>query len=396
MNDSATNQNQTGFYQDSTNQPTSAQGSDNTSSTSAPMTSQVDQSTAGDSVQDYQPPVQSAQSPAQPSQADPIGVTTVSQPEVTETAETTVPVSEGENSPAAIPATEPAVKQVTEPQGESQQPQMQPTPAVANETTSADVQQQITPADGVPKTSPEEVVRKLAERIKAYQANQANQADQAVVGSNQPSSDNPTAPAGAVIVTPALPSVSDEPGVTDSVSELNTQVTPPISELDKNSASDATTKSTREDGSQPDAETLDTQNIFELLGVMDGSDQEKDAFLDQLQQVIWEDFLENDVQLLLTKTEITELHALLEEKDQSETDRQEAAVVYLEKLIPDLESIMLEKALDLKREMVFERIAGMRELHGGKAEVLAKITEAEVLFKQDKWLSGAQILNAIK
>lgn len=143
------------------------------------------------------------------------------------------------------------------------------------------------------------------------------------------------------------------------------------------------------------SETLEDQNIFDLLGVSSATDQEKEAFLDELQQVIWEDFLENDVELLLTAEELTQLRQLMGTKTGSDLEQQEAVVVFLEKLIPDLEEIMLEKALELKADMVRERIAGMREYYASQEAQLAELNRAEQLLQEDKWSSAAQALNAI-
>lgn len=143
------------------------------------------------------------------------------------------------------------------------------------------------------------------------------------------------------------------------------------------------------------SESLEDQNIFYLLGVENGTNEQKETFLDELQQVIWEDFLENDVQLLLTKDEMSQLQQMTGDDMKKPLMEQEAVVVFLEKLIPDLEEIMLEKALELKADLVKERIAGMRELMSGKTEELAKISDAEQLLNEDKWLSAARLLNTI-
>ena len=50
-------------------------------------------------------------------------------------------------------------------------------------------------------------------------------------------------------------------------------------------------------------EALISQNIFDLLGVTDGTEAQRNEFLDELQQAIWEDFLENDLELLVTDNE---------------------------------------------------------------------------------------------
>lgn len=142
------------------------------------------------------------------------------------------------------------------------------------------------------------------------------------------------------------------------------------------------------------AESLEAQNIFELLGVNDGSDADKESFLDELQQVIWEDFLSSDIQLLLTRAELAEVQTIRAQNPDA-AKQQEAVVTYLEKLIPDLENIMLEKALELKREMVRERIAGMRSYLAGKPEKLSELSKAEELVRQGKWASVTKLLNGL-
>ncbi|MDQ5951384.1 MAG: hypothetical protein QG639_661 [Patescibacteria group bacterium] len=143
------------------------------------------------------------------------------------------------------------------------------------------------------------------------------------------------------------------------------------------------------------SETLEDQNIFFLLGVRDGSDQQKETFLDELQQVIWEDFLEYDVKLLITSEEMTELKTLLDSQTDRDLEKQEKIIVYLEKLIPDLEEIMLEKALELKEEMVRERVNGLRQYFADKSDKLSRIDEAERLVNEGKWYSAAHLMNSL-
>ena len=149
------------------------------------------------------------------------------------------------------------------------------------------------------------------------------------------------------------------------------------------------------DSTQMGTESLEDQNIFVLLGVVDGTDQEKESFLDELQQVIWEDFLENDVKVLLTTDELSEMQKLLDKQYPSELEKQEVTVEYLEKLIPDLEEIMLEKALELKADLFRERITGMNEFYASDSDKLGKLTEVSNLVQQDKWSSAASLLNSL-
>ncbi len=147
------------------------------------------------------------------------------------------------------------------------------------------------------------------------------------------------------------------------------------------------------ESASPVSQALEDQNIFHLLGVTDATEDEKEAFLDELQQVIWEDFLENDVELLITEEEMTELRKIMAQKPGSDLEQQEAIVVYLEKLIPDLEEIMLEKALELKADMVKERIKGMKEYYAGQSEKLDDLTKAESMIADDQWRAAADSLN---
>src|SRR5579859_2043964 len=143
------------------------------------------------------------------------------------------------------------------------------------------------------------------------------------------------------------------------------------------------------------SQALEDQNIFYLLGVQDATDEEKDSFLDELQQVIWEDFLENDVELLLTEEEMVEFKKVGEKQDIKEEERQVQMIYFLEKLVPDLEKIMLEKALELKEEMMRERMKELAQLYPNRQDVLDKVKKAEELVMNEQWRAAADELNAI-
>jgi hypothetical protein len=141
------------------------------------------------------------------------------------------------------------------------------------------------------------------------------------------------------------------------------------------------------------SQKLADQNVFFLLGVDDGTPEQKEQFLDELQQVIWEDFLENDLELLITTDEMDRVNHVLDDDSLSDLEKQEEIINYIEELIPDLEEIMLEKALELKEDMAKERVNGMKEYYADNKESLALINQAEQAFRQGKWRSGAELLN---
>jgi len=96
---------------------------------------------------------------------------------------------------------------------------------------------------------------------------------------------------------------------------------------------------------------------------------------------------------------MTQFNTYKEKVDSTTGDNQELEkdnlVEFLEKLIPDLEDIMLEKALDLKADLFVERINGMKEYFADQAEQLAEINQAEQFMFDDKWKSAASTLNKI-
>jgi len=145
-----------------------------------------------------------------------------------------------------------------------------------------------------------------------------------------------------------------------------------------------------------DAESLESQNIFTLLGAEDGAEEDKESFLDELQQVVWEDFVENDVEKILTAEEYAKFKDIVGTKELSNEDMQEEALTYLESIVPQLEEILLEKALELKGEMVRERIAGMREFFVTQTDKLQTIAKAEEAINQGRWKTGADLLNTIE
>lgn len=196
-----------------------------------------------------------------------------------------------------------------------------------------------------------------------------------------------------------------EPEPTDSVAEApivepteNPAEPPagtPVTEVATEPATTTSPQSSSSDEPAPPSEELADQNIFEMLGVTTGTPEQREQFLDELQQVIWEDFIEHDTKLLLTDSEQEELQTILQAAPDKNLEQQEQVVVFLEKLIPDLDDILLEKALQLKEEMARERLKALRELHRNDSDKLATIERAEQLMNQQQWRTASETLNSI-
>jgi hypothetical protein len=170
--------------------------------------------------------------------------------------------------------------------------------------------------------------------------------------------------------------ISPRPGVTP-----NTGV-PPVSPV----ASSSTSPS----------QALEDQNIFTLLGIDSAKEEEKETFLDEIQEVIWQDFLETDLELLVTQDEMAEFKKIQAKPGIDEDQRQSEMIEFLEKLIPDLEKIMLEKALELKEEMVRERVKDMANVFASNARIIGEIDRARELMDDNQWREAANVLNAIR
>jgi hypothetical protein len=226
-----------------------------------------------------------------------------------------------------------------------------------------------------------------------------NQANPSHVDDYQPPSSDPQA-SGQPFGVPVAPQMnvnsddsSTNPGYTNT-NDLNQSDTDE-ERLDEPVVLDTLDNDSQQDDSAPlSNQSLETQNIFDLLGVNDGKDDEKEAFLDELQEVIWEDFIENDVELLLNEEQLKELREI-EAKGQTR-EVQEEMLVYLEELLPDLEDIMMDKALELKEDMVLERISGMKEFYSGNQSALDQISRSEGLISENKWADAGSLLNSIK
>ena len=142
--------------------------------------------------------------------------------------------------------------------------------------------------------------------------------------------------------------------------------------------------------STEESEELRAQNIFEMLGLADISNEEKNQFLDELESMIWDDFIVHDLELLLTSEEYAKAREILDSSS-DENQKKEDLIVYLEKIVPDLDEVLYEKALELKSEMMGERLSKMKE--GADEATLAKVKQAESLISQNLWRQAATLLN---
>lgn len=161
-----------------------------------------------------------------------------------------------------------------------------------------------------------------------------------------------------------------------------------VADQSENQATELEEKSVDED----DSEDLKSQNIFDMLGLDKISDEEKNHFLDELEMMIWDDFVAHDLELLLTSEEYGKARQILDEQAKSEDERKESLILFLEKLVPDLDEVLYEKALELKSEMMAERLNKLKE--NTDPASIDKVKQAEAFISENRWRSAASLLNS--
>ena len=193
----------------------------------------------------------------------------------------------------------------------------------------------------------------------------------------------------STVVSPTISPVEPVP----AADEDNFRKERPVAELasEEEDMADESPVSVSPVNAEKEAEDLKSQNIFDMLGLLDISDEEKNQFLDELESMIWDDFVTHDLELLLTSEEYGKARQVLDNSSASEDQRKEDLIVFLETLIPDLDEVLYEKALELKSEMMGERLAKMKE--STDESILAKVKEAEDMISQNLWKSAAALLN---
>ena len=139
-------------------------------------------------------------------------------------------------------------------------------------------------------------------------------------------------------------------------------------------------------------QSLESQSVFEMLNIDDINAEEREEFLTELENLIWDDFVKTDLPLMLTSDEYQGAEEILNSQ-KDEDQKKEDLLVYVEKILPDIEEIMYEKAIGLKEEMFMERIRKMEEAAVGDQDVLNAIEQVKKLIQVGQWKTAVETLN---
>jgi hypothetical protein len=162
-----------------------------------------------------------------------------------------------------------------------------------------------------------------------------------------------------------------------------------------NDSSPSSTPEVADAAVQTSGEDLESQNLFTMLALEDLSDEEKEAFLKDLEQLIWDNFVDVELPLLLNSEEKSQADQILADNNKTENERKEALLVYLEKFVPNLEEIMYKKALNLKREMFEERLKKLRAsaAEENNLSLMADLDQIQELIEADRYKTAVNLLN---
>jgi len=161
-----------------------------------------------------------------------------------------------------------------------------------------------------------------------------------------------------------------------------------------------TPKPTAEPSAEPtpepvNEEDLEKQNIFAMLGLKNLEESEKEAFLADLEQLIWDNFVEVELPLLLNSEQKAQADQILADQSKAENERREALLAYVEPFIPNLDEVMYKKALSLKKEMFEERVKKMRDqaTEENNLSLMADLDQIQELIAAGRYKTATELLN---
>ncbi len=146
---------------------------------------------------------------------------------------------------------------------------------------------------------------------------------------------------------------------------------------------------------KPVAVTLEKMDIFTMLGVK-GTEEEKEAFLDELQDLVWQEFVDTELMDNLDEQSMEKVEKILMDESLSAQQQQQQLQTILTQAVPDYEQVLLILALQLKEDMFYARLDGLKERFKEQQNNLSKVQQAEQLAQQENWKQAVEMVNELK
>ena len=158
-------------------------------------------------------------------------------------------------------------------------------------------------------------------------------------------------------------------------------------------------------------------DFFELVGLTDLTDEEKDGRLREMEQNIFVDFMQNDLPALIDERQQEELDEFLKRDDAKPED----VMAKISEFVPDVEDIIFAKSIEMKRAVILEylgtralimkeqkRLLENRQSPNPNQSLQEKVNNLERvehdralleqaldLYKDGKWSEGVEILKGL-
>lgn len=143
----------------------------------------------------------------------------------------------------------------------------------------------------------------------------------------------------------------------------------------------------------PAAQQLATMDIFSLLGIENASDEEREMFLNQLQDAIWEEVVEDELLEKLTEEEVNSIEQTVNDENMSADDKRNALFSMLSDKVPNLEERLADSTNQLKFDLLGERVDGLREYYKDKPDQLSVLDQVEQMVESGNVTEAVNMLN---
>ena len=141
-------------------------------------------------------------------------------------------------------------------------------------------------------------------------------------------------------------------------------------------------------------QTLQRMDIFDILGAQ-GTNEEKEAFLEELQDVIWQEVFEKHVSEKLTDDDVKAVEGIIADEAMEDDAKRVKLFEMLRDKVPDLDSILLDRTVQLKADMLQQRLEGMKEFYASNADATGKLSQAEQMWGAEQYQEMVDLLNTL-
>lgn len=137
---------------------------------------------------------------------------------------------------------------------------------------------------------------------------------------------------------------------------------------------------------------LQTMDVFTLLGTT-GSPEDREAFLTELQDAIWQEVAEEHLASQLSDQEMDEISRVMDDTSLSVEAKRNKLFEVLGQKVPDIEKILEDKTIQIKEDLLTERLEGMMVYYEEDEDAMRRLEEADDLLLSEKYAEAVAILN---